>query len=99
MTTLTDGQLQTLIAALTANTAPAPQPEPQSRNDATALGPIPPCILGTNKMTRLQQFETWLEEAGNRMKFLSVTEDGKKVILLRSWRGTDLVQFMKTQPT
>ena len=47
-------------------------------------------------MTRLQQFETWLEEAENRMRFLGHTADAKKVILLRSWGGADLVKFMKT---
>ena len=30
------------------------------------------------------------------MQFLSVTEDTKKVILLRSWGGAELVKFMKT---
>ena len=30
------------------------------------------------------------------MQFLGVTEDSKKVILLRSWGGADLVKFMKT---
>ena len=102
MATLTEDQLQTLITALTANTAPQhpppqqPPPQAQVVNDASALGPMPPCILGANKMTRLQQFETWLEEAENRMKYLSVTDDTKKVILLRSWGGADLVKFMKS---
>ena len=99
MTTLSDQQLQTLIAALQTNNAPQPATSPvpsPARNDAAALGPMPPCILGSNKMTRLQQFETWLEEAENRMTFLEVTQDQKKVILLRSWGGADLVKFMKT---
>jgi hypothetical protein len=30
------------------------------------------------------------------MKYIGVTDDGKKVILLRSWGGEDLVKFMKT---
>ena len=88
-TALTDAQLQTLITALTTNNnataAPAPPAPAQVRNDAAALGPMPPCTLGSNKMTRLQQFETWLEEAENRMHFIGVTEDEKKVRLLRSW--------------
>ena len=97
-TALTDAQLQTLITALTTNNnaAPAPPAPAQVRNDAAALGPMPPCTLGSNKMTRLQQFETWLEEAENRMHFIGVTEDEKKVRLLRSWGGPDLVKFMKT---
>ena len=34
--------------------------------------------------------------AENRMQFIGVTEDTKKVNLLRSWGGADLVKFMKT---
>ena len=30
------------------------------------------------------------------MKFIGVNEDGKKLILLRSWGGADLVSFMKS---
>ena len=54
MATLTEVQLQTLITAITTNNAPAvapQQPPPQVVNDASALGPMPPCILGANKMT------------------------------------------------
>ena len=87
MTTLSNEQLQALIAAVTSNNGPPPRELPPSCTDATALGPMPPCTLGANKMTRLQQFETWLEEAENRMKFIGVAEDEKKVILLRSWGG------------
>ena len=40
-----------------------------ARNDPSALGPMVPCKLGSNKMTKLTNFEEWLEEAENRMAF------------------------------
>ena len=72
--------------------APAPAPAPV---DASLLGPPPPCNLGTDKMKQHQHFETWLEEVENRMRYMGVTEDTKKISLLRSWGGPDLVKLMK----
>ncbi len=97
MATLTEDQFRALLATIIPQAAPQPPVQQPPRNDAAALGPMPPCILGSEKMTRLQHFETWLEEAENRMKFLGVTDDTQKVSLLRSWGGPELVTFMKSQ--
>ena len=101
MTTLTDAQFQQLLATITQNAQPQPAPvataaSTTTGHDPNALGPMPPCIFDTNKMTRLTQFEHWLEEAENRMRFIGVADDDKKAILLRSWGGSELVQFMRT---
>ena len=101
MAAFTAEQFQTLLQTITNNVGQQQQQQQQVRqppaagNDPTALGPMPPCTLGVNKMTRLTQFETWLEEAENRMKYIGVRDDEKKVILLRSWGGSELVKFMK----
>lgn len=97
MTTLSDDQFRALLTRLTAGTQNVVQEDHhQPRNDPTALGPMPPFVMGSDKMTRLQQFDTWLEEAENRMSYIGITDEGAKKSLLRSWGGSDLVQFMKT---
>ncbi len=93
MATLSAEQFQQLLQTLAPQTAP---PAAATGNDPAALGPMPPCVLSTDKMSRLTQFETWLEEAENRMKFIGITDGEKKLSLLRSWGGKDLVSFMKT---
>ena len=92
MAALTEGQFQQLLAAIEPTPAQAAQPS----HDPNALGPMPPCVLTSEKISRLRQFETWLEEAENRMKFIGVDQDEKKLILLRSWGGAELVKFMKS---
>ena len=77
----------------TANAATA------QRNDPSALGPMAPCALGTNKMTKLTKFEEWLEEAENRMDYIGNQEDKDKIILLKSWGGIELNEFIKTHVT
>ena len=69
------------------------------RNDPSALGPMAPCTLGSNKMTKLTKFEEWLEEAENRMEYIGHQQDKDKIILLKSWGGSELNDFMKTYVT
>ena len=65
------------------------------QNDPAALGPIRHCVLGNNKMLKLTMFNEWLEEAENRMAYIGTEDDKSKIILLKSWGGTDLINFMK----
>ena len=101
MATLSQEQFQLLLNTITANAAPpaaapaAPPAAPQQQKDPNALGPMHPCVFTTDKMSRLTQFEAWLEEAENLMKFLNLTVDDDKLIYIRSWGGQDLVKFMK----
>ena len=46
-------------------------------------------------MTRLKYFEDWLEEAESRMKYIGTSEDTAKIILLKSWGGAELIEFMR----
>ena len=66
------------------------------KNDPSALGPISSCDLGTNKMLKLTIFEDWLEEAENRMDFIGTQDDKSRIILLKSWGGKELMEFLKT---
>ena len=66
------------------------------KNDPSALGPIRSCDLGTNKMLKLTIFEDWLEEAENRMDFIGTQDDKSRIILLKSWGGKELMEFLKT---
>ena len=95
MTTLSNEQFQQLLQTLAPNPNAQPPPAP-AKNDPSALGPMPPCVLSADKMFRLSQFETWLEEAENRMKFIGIDDNEKKLSLLRSWGGSDFIGFMKT---
>ena len=82
--------------AQAADDAP-PAAAPAPRNDPSALGPIAPCSLGKNKMTKLTKFEEWLEEAENRMDYIGNQDDRDKIILLKSWGGSELNEFIKTR--
>ena len=88
MTTLSDEQFKTLMDHLA--------PTPKGNNDPAALGPMRPCELGVDKMTRLQNFECWLEEAESRMKYIGTTDNHGKITLMKAWGGPDMVDFMKT---
>ena len=70
--------------------------QPTTKNDPAALGPIRSCALGTNKMTKLTKFEEWLDEAENRMAYIGIGDDKQKIILLKSWGGPELIEFMKS---
>ena len=69
MTTLSDTQFQTLIATMmsTVRQEDSNPVRTTPKHDPAALGPIRPCLLGTNKMVKLTRFEEWQEEAENRM--------------------------------
>ena len=99
MATLSAAQFQALLATITstaaANTA-APD-IPQTKNDPAALGPIRQCSLGTDKMRKLTLFTEWLEEAENRMEYIGITNDKEKIILLKTWGGTDIIELIKLE--
>ena len=86
MATMSVDQFAQLMAFVRENTAPpplenntTPAPPALPRNDPSALGPMAPCSLGTNKMTKLTKFEEWLEEAENRMEYIGNQEDKDKI--------------------
>ena len=103
MAAFTAEQFQQFMTMMRGNNTPTPAennaapvvPVPP-RNDPSALGPMAPCSLGTNKMTKLTKFEEWLEEAENRMEYIGNQEDKDKIILLKSWGGSELNDFLKT---
>ena len=95
MATFTDAQFQTLMAAML-NPTNTETANPPPRNDPSALGPIRQCLMGSQKMLKLTLFEEWLEEAESRMQYIGTVDDKSKIILLKSWGGTELVDFMKT---
>ena len=105
--TFTEDQFNTFMARMTLNVTQQQPPPPQNnandpnvanaqRNDPSALGPMAPCALGTNKMTKLTKFEEWLEEAENRMAYIGNQDDKDKIILMKSWGGSELNEFIKT---
>ena len=86
---MTNEQLQQLIAAI------QPQQPQRQQKSAAVLGHIKTLDLGCEKMRKLKKFNEWLEEAENRMVYIGANTDEEKVTLLRSWGGTDFVNFMK----
>ena len=95
MTTFTDDQFQTLLATLAQGMKPVKAEETEARNDPAALGPMPACNLGTNKMMKLTIFEEWLEEAENRMNYIGSSDCRSKISLLKAWGGAELLEFIK----
>ena len=99
MATFSDEQFQLLLATLKGNSGNTEATNPinvPQKNDPAALGPIRMCDLGSNKMLKLTKFEDWLEEAENRMDYIGVQDDKSKIILLKSWGGAELMDFIKT---
>ena len=101
MATFTDDQFKAFMAAVMSKKEDIPLQSLSTtmqavRNDPAALGPIRQCILGNNKMVKLTKFEEWLEEAENRMSYIGTDDDKSKIILLKSWGGPELIEFMKS---
>ena len=92
---------QALLATITTTAAAAasvPAPSTSSaKNDPAALGPIRQCSLVSDKMRKLTLFIEWLEEAENRMDYIDVTNDKKKIILLKTWGGSDITKLIKLE--
>ena len=95
MASFSEEQFRQLLLAI-APKGPTEIPLQHPKNDPAALGPMRPCILGTNKMMKLTKFTEWLEEAENRMTYIGTTDDTAKVILLKTWGGQELTEFIKT---
>ena len=62
-------------------------------SNAAVIGPMQPCILGVDKTRRLKTFEDWLRECQVKMDFMNITNEGRKIALIRSWAGPDLTNF------
>ena len=86
MASITPEQFQEHLQALRPQT---------TQNDPSAMGPIKPFVLGTNKMTRLKRLEEWLEYANSRMQYIGTHDDASKIILLKTWAGTELMEYTK----
>ena len=64
------------------------------RSDASGLGPMRPCEWGTDRMKRVKYFKEWRKEAEVRMKYMSETDSQKKLCLIQSWGGPELIEYM-----
>ena len=78
--TLTDAQFKELLSSLNPAMGSSAQSsdqdiKSQQLKDPSALGPMPPLNLGSNKMARLKIFDEWLEGAVNRMDYIGVRLD------------------------
>ena len=63
--------------------------------DCCGIGKLRPLELGSDKIRKLKLFNEWLEEAKNRMQYLSVNTDDKKISVISAWGNSELVNFMK----
>ena len=64
------------------------------RSDASGLGPMRACEWGMDRMKRVKYFKEWKNEAEVRMKYMSETDSQKKLCLIQSWGGPDLIEYM-----
>ena len=102
LATLTQSAATQLSEAAKSATAEAlaaakPKNEIRQKNDPSALGPMRQCALGSDKMRKFTLFEDWLEEAENRMEYIGTSTDKEKIILLKTWGGTEIKDLIKTQ--
>ena len=96
MTTFSDEQFKMLLSAIKSEAVPPSPTATSHKNDPAVLGPMPACQLGSNKMMKLTKFEEWLEEAENRMAYIVSNDDFSKAILLKTWGGSEITEFIKT---
>ena len=88
---LTDEQLTTLITRLVGAAGGT------SEGSASAVGPMEPCNLGIDKVKRLKNFQDWRKEAEAKITYMGITEDTRKVALLKSWAGRTLLNFWEKE--
>ena len=88
---LTDEQLTTLITRLVGAAGGT------SEGSASAVGPMEPCNLGIDKVKRLKNFQDWCKEAEAKITYMGITEDTRKVALLKSWAGRTLLNFWEKE--
>ena len=86
MANFTEAQFETLLTRLMGAQAAA-----GAGGQASAVGPMEPCSLGIDKIKRLRQFNDWMKEVQSKMEFMGVTENTKKIALLKSWAGRELL--------
>ena len=86
---LTDEQLTTLITRLVGAAG--------GTSEGSASGPMEPCNLGIDKVKRLKNFQDWCKEAEAKITYMGITEDTRKVALLKSWAGRTLLNFWEKE--
>ena len=75
---------------------PAVRPEAQLNGGSGAaalVGQVPPCQLGKNKLKRYKKWRDWIKDCENKMTFMGITDDGKKISFIRSCAGPELTEF------
>lgn len=77
-------------AAAGAGNAPADQ---NATGAAALVGQIPACQLGKNKLKRYKKWRDWLHDAENKMGFMGINDNAKKISFLRSCAGAELTEF------
>ena len=109
MATFTEEQFAALIAkmsevgatprAAAAREVTAANPPVNHTNSGAAalVGQIPACVLGKNKLKRYKKWRDWIKDAENKMTFLSIDTNEKKISFIRSCAGTELTEFWEKE--
>ena len=72
---------------------PAPGGATANSGAAALVGQVPPCLLGKNKLKRYKKWRDWIKDAENKMTFLGIEEENKKISFIRSCAGAELTEF------
>ena len=64
-----------------------------SEGSASADGPMDACNMWIDIVKRLKNFQDWCKEAEAKITLIGITEDTRKVALLKSWVGRYLLNF------
>ena len=64
---------------------------------AAAVGQLPACNLGKDKMKRYKRWGDWRKEAESKMAFLGITMDSQKIAYIKSCAGAELLTFWEKE--
>jgi hypothetical protein len=91
-------QQQQQIAQLIAGQQGAQGPGPGAAGaGAAAVGQLPACNLGRDKMRRYKKWSDWRKEAESKMAFLGITQNSQKIAYIKSCAGAELLTFWEKE--
>ena len=62
-----------------------------------AVGQLPPCRLGRDKMARYKVWADWLKDAESKMAVHNITSSAQRMTYLKSTAGAELTTFWETE--
>ena len=64
---------------------------------AAVVGPMPPCVLGKDKIKQQMKWSDWHKDATNKVRVMGMNQDDQKLNFLRSCAGHELTEFWEKE--